>query len=112
LFRTISRKGGDNELSRIKKILFVCGTGGITSAIVEKQVMSFCKQEGVSVQSSRCTPTEVYRRAQDVDLIVTTTALGTNYPVPIVNGMSFITHVGEEKVLEEISRLLKTIEED
>lgn len=91
----------------MKKVLFVCGTGGITSAIVEREVLTACQAAGISVQTSRCNPTEVYGRAQDVDFIVTTTALGSNFPVPVINALSIVTNVGKEKTLEEIIELLK-----
>lgn len=91
----------------MKKILFVCGTGGITSAIVEKEVLTACKTAGISVQSTRCTPTEVHARSKDVDFIVTTTAIGSNYPVPVINALSIITNVGKEKTIEDIINMLK-----
>jgi PTS system galactitol-specific IIB component len=97
-------------VDRKKKILFVCGTGGITSAIVEQEVLKVCKAEGIDIQTIRCVPPEVTNRAKDVDLIVTTTALGSDYPVPVVNGLGFITGVNKKETLEEIINLLKNKE--
>ena len=91
----------------MKKVLFVCGTGGITSAIVEKEVLTACKEAGISIQSSRCTPTEVFERSKHVDFVVTTTAIGSNYPVPVINALSVITNVGKEKTIKEIINMLK-----
>jgi PTS system galactitol-specific IIB component len=98
-----------SKLDRTKKILFVCGTGGITSAIAEQEVLKACKDEGMDVLTIRCVPTEVASRARDVDIIVSTTALGSGYPVPVVNGLGLITGVNKKETLEQIVELLKNI---
>jgi PTS system galactitol-specific IIB component len=41
------------------------------------------------------------------DLIVTTTVLGKKSDVPVINGLPFITGIGEEEVLKQIAEELK-----
>lgn len=89
------------------KVLVVCGTGGITSAIAEKEIQEEAKRNGISITTYRCTPLEVNSRASDVDLIVSTTVLEDDYGVPIINGLPFITKIGKDKVLSEIIDYLK-----
>lgn len=91
----------------VKKILVVCGTGGITSTIAEKEIIEAAKREGIPISTSRATPLEVSQRAKDVDLIVATTALKGNYNAPIINGLPFITGVGKGKVINEILDFLR-----
>lgn len=90
-----------------KKVLVVCGTGGITSAVAEKQIIEAAKRGGISISTYRCTPLEVEVKSKDVDLIVSTTALKNQYNVPVINGLAFITGIGKEKVLREIIEFLK-----
>ena len=91
----------------MKRILFVCGTGGITSAVAENRVVDACKAAGVDVQTVRCTPPTIKSNLNEIDLIVTTTYLQGDFPVDVVNGLALITNVGTEQVLEEIIRRLK-----
>jgi len=91
----------------VKKILVVCGTAGITSTIAEQEIQAAARAAGIQVQTMRCTPGAVATRAHDVDFIVTTTALGSHYGVPIINGMAFITGIGKEQVIEEILNRLR-----
>ncbi|GFN37172.1 PTS sugar transporter subunit IIB [Tepidimicrobium xylanilyticum] len=92
------------------KVLVVCGTGGITSSVAEKEIQEEAKRNGISITTSRCTPLEVNSRARDVDLIVSTTVLNDDYGVPIINGLPLITKIGKDKVLLEIMDFLKKID--
>lgn len=91
----------------MKKILFVCGTGGITSTVAEQHVLKACKDAGVEVRTIRCIPTEIRSYMGDVDFIVSTTAIGNNYPVPVISGLPLLMGFGKEKVLEEIVEMAK-----
>ena len=91
----------------MKKVLFVCGTGGITSAVAEKQAVDACKEAGVPIFAIRCKPTEMTTYLDNIDFIVSTTAIGDNYPVPVVHALPLIIGVGKEAVLSEIVALAK-----
>ena len=86
----------------VKRILFVCGSGGITSTVAENYVVEACKERGVQIQSKRCSPMEVDNNVGSVDLIVSTTTLSSDYSVPVVSGISLIMGFGKEKVIDEI----------
>lgn len=91
----------------MKKILFVCGTGGITSTVAEKHVIEACKKANVEVKTIRCSPNEVNSMLDEIDFIVSTTALGNHYPVPVISGLPLLIGIGKEKVLEEIVEMAK-----
>lgn len=91
----------------MKRILFVCGTGGITSTVAENYVIEACKKANVDVKTVRCSPTEINSMLDDIDFIVSTTAIGNNYPVPVISGLPLLIGVGKEKVLEQIIELAK-----
>lgn len=90
----------------MKRILFVCGTGGITSTVAERYVTEKCQEAGVAVTTVRCTPTEVESNLNKIDLIVSTTYLQGNFPVEVVNGLALITGIGKDNVLNEIIKRL------
>lgn len=91
----------------MKKILFVCGTGGITSTVAENYVIDACKKAKVDVQTIRCSPGEIQSKLNDIDFIVATTAIGNNYPVPVISGVALLTGIGRDKVLEQIIEMVK-----
>ena len=91
----------------MKRILFVCATGGITSTVAEKQVQDACKEAGVPITSTRCAPSEIGTRLDGIDLIVATTMIGNNYPVPVIFALELITGVGKDKKLADIVETLK-----
>jgi PTS system galactitol-specific IIB component len=91
----------------MKRILFVCATGGITSTVAEKQVQDACKEAGVSVMTLRCSPTQIGSHLDSIDMIVTTTMIGDNYPVPVIRALELITGIGKDAVLENIVKRAK-----
>ncbi len=91
----------------MKRILFVCGTGGITSTVAENYVIEACKKADVEVKTVRCSPYEINSLLDDIDFIVSTTAIGNNYPVPVISGLALLTGIGKEKVLEQIVDLAR-----
>jgi PTS system galactitol-specific IIB component len=91
----------------MKKILFVCGTGGITSTVAENSVIEACKNENIEVKTIRCSPFEINSMLDDIDFIVSTTSLGNDYPVPVISGIPLLIGIGKEKVLKEIVEMAK-----
>ena len=91
----------------MKRILFVCGTVGITSTVAENHVIDACKKANVEVKTIRCSPTEINSLLDDIDFIVATTAIGDNYPVPVISGVPLLLGIGKDKVLEQIIEMAK-----
>lgn len=86
-----------------KNLLFVCATGIATSTAVTEKVMEFLKDKGVNdVNYSQTNVASVQTNSEDADLIVSTTKIPYELATPVINGLSLITGVGEEKVLNSI----------
>jgi len=91
----------------VKKILFVCATGGITSTVAEQKIIEACKEAKIEFKAYRCSAPEVSTYLKDVDFIVATAAIGDNYPIPVINGLPFLTGIGKEEVIAKILELAK-----
>jgi PTS system galactitol-specific IIB component len=91
----------------MKRILFVCATGGITSTVAEKQVQDVCKEAGIPVTTVRCSPPQIGSHLDNVDLIVTTTMIGNDYPVPVVMALELITGIKKDEALAKIVKMVK-----
>ena len=91
----------------MKKILFVCATGGITSTVAENHIIEACKTAGVEVKTIRCSAPDIASFIEDVDFVVATAAIGNNYPKPVVDGLPFLTGIGKEELIQKIVDLAK-----
>ncbi|MDN5302732.1 MAG: galactitol system component [Thermoanaerobacteraceae bacterium] len=90
-----------------KKVIVACGTGIATSTVVADKIAEACKKEGIKVNIDQCKVTELRSYADGADLIVTTTIMKDKFDIPVINGLSFITGIGEDKVIEQILAELK-----
>ncbi len=86
-----------------KTILVCCGTGIATSTMVSMSLREALIQRGIKVEIRQCLAAEVRSRLAGVDLIVTTTALPNDLPVPVVQGLAFLTGIGKEQVIEDVA---------
>jgi len=90
-----------------KRVVVACGTGIATSTVVADKILEACKKEGLKVDIVQCKVTELKSYADGVDLIVSTTIVKDKFNVPVINGLSLITGIGEEAVLKQIVDALK-----
>ncbi len=92
-----------------KRILAVCGTGGVTSSVMASKVREIAQEADVEVEVVNAKVFEVRSQLSGgrYDLIVAATRVTDPGDVPVVNVMSFLTGVGEEKTVAEIVELLR-----
>lgn len=91
-----------------KNIMFVCATGIATSTAVTEKVLEFLKEKGISnVDYFQTNVASVKANCDGVDLIVSTTTIPYELDVPVINGLSLITGINEEKTLDKIYELVK-----
>jgi len=88
----------------MKKILIACGAGIATSTVALNKLQDALQEKGLlnKVTLHQTTIAELNNKANDYDLIVTTTNFTKDLNVPIVKGLSFVTNIGKEKTVEEI----------
>ncbi|MGE6631060.1 PTS sugar transporter subunit IIB [Bacillus sp. NPDC077027] len=85
-----------------KKILVSCGTAVATSTVVAKKVEETLKEMGYDVVVEQCKASEVPRKAEGADLIVTTTPVSDTGGTPVIQTLSFLTGFGIEEDIEKI----------
>ncbi|CAI9388224.1 PTS sugar transporter subunit IIB [Niallia sp. JL1B1071] len=88
----------------MKKILIACGAGIATSTVALNKLQDALKERGLlnQVTLHQTTVAELASKANEYDLIVTTTNFTKELNIPVVKGLSFITNVGKEKTIEEV----------
>jgi len=93
----------------MKKILVACGNGIATSTVVASKIDDYLKENSFNAKIDKTKLLEVRSSGNDYDLVVTTGTFSGELDVPIINGMSLLTGIGQEATLEEILETLKNM---
>jgi Phosphotransferase system, galactitol-specific IIB component len=89
-----------------KKILVCCGTAVATSTVVAKKIEEVLKNKGFNVAVEQCKAAEVPVKAENADVIVTTTPVSNVGDVPVIQTVSFLTGVGIDDDINKIIEYL------
>jgi PTS system galactitol-specific IIB component len=90
-----------------KRVAVICGASVVTSTIIVDKLKKLFEEEGVEAEVYGGLTSQADELAQNADLIVTTAFLRSEYQVPVVNGVSFLTGVGTEKTVRQILKILR-----
>jgi PTS system galactitol-specific IIB component len=90
-----------------KRVAVICGASVVTSTIIADKLRKLFREEGVEAEVYGGLTSQADELAEKADLIVTTAFLRSEYRVPVVNGVSFLTGVGTEKTVQQILEILR-----
>lgn len=91
---------------KIYKIVVACGTAIATSTHVAIKVKEYLEERGLKIHTIQCRVPEVPSLAPDADLVIATAQVPYDIEVPVVNGIAFLTGIGEKEVVDTIEKLL------
>ena len=89
-----------------KRVAVICGASIATSTIIAEKLKRLLEEKNVKVEIGKGLASDADRLAQNADLIVTTAFLRTDYGVPVVSGVPFLTRVGLEGTMQQILDIL------
>ena len=89
-----------------KRILVACGTAIATSTVVAKKIEEALKERGYDVTIEQGKASEVPSKAENFDLIVSTTQVGDTGNTPVIRTVSFLTGLGVDQDIEKIVKAL------
>lgn len=89
-----------------KKIIVACGGAVATSTIAANKILELCRKNGIDVEICQVRISEIQSNLDNAALIVTTSRIKREYGVPYVNGLSFISGIGEEVTETQILDVL------
>lgn len=94
------------------KILSVCGSGTVSSAMVSKKIVDFLKDNGYNATTDEANPPSLPTiiGSQKFDLIAATTTISDDYGIPVLNATSLLIGMGEEKFFEDLLELVKSLD--
>jgi len=94
-----------------KKIFAACGSGVASSTAVAERLKQLIKQRKLDAVVEVVDFKRLKSIAKQADLIVNIAPYDTtDYGVPVVNGVPFMTGVGMEEAMDEIERIIKGTE--
>lgn len=89
-------------------IVVACGTAIATSTHVAIKIKEVLGARGIKITTTQCRVSEVPSYTSGASLIVSTAQVPFDLDVPVVNGLAFLTGVGEKEVIDEIEKILRT----
>ena len=87
-----------------KKVLVACGSGIATSTLIMDKLKNGLKERNIEIELEQCKISEAKNYIEDLklDIIVLNGPVNSKYEIPAFSGVSFLTGVGEDKLLDKI----------
>lgn len=92
------------------RVLVACGAGIATSTVVMKKVEELFAKNNLPVEITQIKIAEAAAKQDGADMLISTTMLPTEYKIPAIKAMAFLTGIGTEKVENEIIEVAKGIQ--
>ena len=91
-------------MAQKKKILVVCGSGVATSTVIREKVEAGLKERDIEVTMEQSKISEAKNYIEDIkpDVIIVNGPVTTDYGIPAISGVNFLTGMGVEETLDEI----------
>jgi PTS system galactitol-specific IIB component len=93
-------------MTRTYTIVVSCGTAIATSTHVSLKLKEELTARGLMIHTIQCRVPEVPDYADQADLVVTTAQIPFDLGIPIINGLPFLTGLGEKEVIDSIEKTL------
>lgn len=94
------------------RVLSVCGSGTVSSAMLSSKLSDVLSDNGYSMASTEVSPGGVASAMSggNYDLIVFTSPVTGDYDVPIINATGFLVGINEEEFVEELLEEVKKLD--
>lgn len=86
----------------MKKVIVACGSGVATSQTVASKVNRLLNEKGVDAKVEAVDLKSVDRYLKDACAYITITKISKEYPVPVINGIAFLTGMNQDAELEKL----------
>ena len=82
-------------------VLVACGAGIATSTVVMSKLEKLFEENNIDVELHQIKIAEASKQ-KDADMLISTTILPTEYDIPAIKAMGFLTGIGMDKLQDEI----------
>lgn len=86
----------------MKKIIVACGSGVATSQTVASKIKKLLDERKVKAEVEAVDIKSIRTYIKQADVYVAITKLKETYPIPVVDGIAFLTGIGMERELQKL----------
>lgn len=86
----------------MKRIIVACGSGVATSQTVASKVSRLLKEKKVNAYVEAVDLKSVERHMDSSVAYITITKTTKEYPIPVINGIAFLTGMGQDAELQKL----------
>lgn len=94
------------------KVLVACGAGIATSTVVMKRIEDLMHDNKIDADIQQIKIAEAASKQEGADMIISTTILPTQYKIPAITALGYISGLGADKLDEQILGLARSIGEE
>ncbi|EOI58580.1 PTS sugar transporter subunit IIB [Enterococcus gilvus] len=93
------------------KVLVACGAGIATSTVVMKRIEDLMKDNHIDADVQQIKIAEAVSKQEGADMLISTTILPTQYKIPAITALGYISGVGADKLDEKILEMVRSVGE-
>lgn len=86
----------------MKQVIVACGSGVATSQTVASKVNRLLKENNVAAEVLAVDLKSVDRYMKDSAAYIAITKVDKEYPIPVINGIAFLTGMGQDAELKKL----------
>lgn len=86
----------------MKQVIVACGSGVATSQTVASKVNRLLKENNVNAEVLAVDLKSVDRYMKDSAAYIAITKVDKEYPIPVINGIAFLTGMGQDAELKKL----------
>jgi Phosphotransferase system, galactitol-specific IIB component len=90
-------------------VLVACGAGIATSTVVLKKLEDLFAKNNIPVDFIQIKIAEAASKQDSADMLISTTMFPTEYSIPAIQAMAFLTGIGADKLEDKIIETAKSI---
>ena len=88
------------------KIIVACGSGVATSQTVASKVNRLLQDRGVDATVEAVDIKELKQHLRNADAYISMVQTEESYPVPVLNGVAFLTGMGQDAELDKLIEII------
>ncbi|MBO0451190.1 PTS sugar transporter subunit IIB [Candidatus Enterococcus murrayae] len=94
------------------KVLVACGAGIATSTVVMKRIEDLLQENHISADVQQIKIAEAVSKQEGADMLISTTILPTQYKIPAITALGYISGIGADKLDQQILDLARSVGEE
>nr|WP_295970358.1 PTS sugar transporter subunit IIB [uncultured Bacillus sp.] len=91
----------------MKRVIVACGSGVATSQTVASKVQRLLKEKNIPAQVEAVDIKSLDIHVKNANVYIAITKPNKEYPIPVCNGIAFLTGIGIEQELQKVIDAVK-----